>query len=201
MNAWNALGPEQSLATLSYSPSVPSFGYSNLTVQTEMLDSGNNNADGSISANAVTWCGANPCATGSKAGWVLNLNSSSNEQIIYNPVVQDGILEVNTVIPPSNSVYSCSDATPTGYSIYTNPTTGGSFSTSVLLNSSGLPETTSTGGVTSMVLTNAAGTGSYINTNGQTFEVSCTATGTCSTQLVQPPKSATGHRVTWTELR
>ncbi len=198
MTAWNAFGPEQPMATLAYTPSVPSFGASNLTQQTENVLPGA--TYGSISANTITWCSSNPCASGSTVGWTLLLNSSTSEQIIYNPVVLDGILEFNTVIPPSNTLYSCSDSTPTGYSVFANPVTGGSFSTSVLLNSSGVPMTVG-GNPTSMINDNAAGSASYINAGGNSYEISCSATGSCKTHQVQPPSSSVGHRVTWTELR
>jgi len=217
MSNWNAIG-HMSLAALSGTypitaptPSNPSGG--NLVAQT--VTASNNTAIGgtsilgeeSVSSNPVCWYGSTICASGNtQFGWTLWL-SGVGEQVIYNPSVWQGVLQVNTTIPNNtlNNVYSCTSDPPTGWTMFINPTSGGAFPSSPFLNGSGTPLTMlgANGASTpvSGVSVNATGSITNISVNSQNFWLTDTNNGTPAMGGEQAQASMSGHRVTWEELR
>ena len=77
-----------------------------------------------LSNNTVCWSGASACASGNnKLGWLIDLPDSS-EQVIYNPIVYNGALVVNTTVPANNAPFSCNNNLPTGWTMAMSPATG-----------------------------------------------------------------------------
>jgi len=167
----------------------------------------------SITTHPVCWAdGPSGCSTYGtlgQYGWTYPFPSSSSttypEQVVFNPVISQGIFVVNTYI--ATSVQACTTANPTGWTVAVNVGTGGSLPSSYFINSSGVNE--------SAVQLGATGSPSFISTaygnflitntsgsNGSSSSTPCPGGGTgpaCSTSINTGPK--TGSRVNWSELR
>jgi Tfp pilus tip-associated adhesin PilY1 len=199
MSNWNSLSNE-SLASVTESQYASAVGgaitASNLTLQT-LTQSGSVETD---TNNAVCWYGGTTCGSNNTSfGWKINL-PGTNEQIIYNPTMWSGILQVNTTIPSSSTIFSCNIQLPTGWTVFINPATGGAFPTSPFLGSDGNPMTT--GGLpVSGILTNGTGSITNISAGSQHFFVTDTSGGQATTGGEQAPPVGAGHRLTWTQLR
>jgi type IV pilus assembly protein PilY1 len=130
VNGWNTKGSTQ-YASLTAPQTINPTG--NLQTQT-ITTSG---VDRSVTANPVCWSQSTTCTSGNNQfGWVVPL-PASNEQVIFNPILELGIFIVNTTIPPTNSPTTCASTTPTGFTMAISPTTGGSFPASVFADSTG----------------------------------------------------------------
>jgi len=195
MTAWNSLS-KMSLAALSPGTYAGAITTSNLTTQT-VTQSGTLETDTNLT---VCWYGATLCGSGNTSlGWTISL-PGSGEQVIYNPTVWQGVLQLNTTIPSTSTVLSCSIQLPTGWTMFINPATGGAFTTSPFLGSNGQPMTV--GGLpVSGMQTNGTGSITNIDVGSSHFWVTDTSNGQPVTGAEQAPPSGTGHRVTWTELR
>jgi type IV pilus assembly protein PilY1 len=212
-NGWNSKGSTQ-YASLNAPQTInPS---SNLQTQT-ITTSG---VDRSVTANPVCWSGSTTCTSGNtQFGWVVPL-PASNEQVIFNPILELGIFIVNTTIPPTNSPTTCASTTPTGFTMAISPTTGGSFPASVFADSTGSFNNLNISGVE----WNGTGSGEVVTSGGtgtvgskvyyvtQTSSVSNgsqggvgTAGGTTTQPL--PPQQMNvsggtqGGRLTWIQRR
>ena len=162
-------------------------------------------------ASPVCWFGAtgiSPCSTYAQFGWKIVLPNSvgtgaatSYEQLIYNPSVWSGILQLNTTVAADTSIFSCAIDLPTGFTMLIDPATGGPFKTSAFLDVNGNPMTAGTGSVVVGLQTNGTGSITNITNNGQNFWLTDTSNGTPITGGEQAAGGTTGHRVTWTELR
>ena len=83
----------------------------------------------SVSDNNVCWQGSaicTPSTTDTMMGWYMDL-PGTNEQVIYNPVIFQGALVLNTTIPPSAVQNQCTADIPTGWSMAFNIQSGGGF--------------------------------------------------------------------------
>ena len=83
----------------------------------------------SVSDNNVCWQGSSICTpstTDTMMGWYMDL-PGTNEQVIYNPVIFQGALVLNTTIPPSAVQNQCTADIPTGWSMAFNIQSGGGF--------------------------------------------------------------------------
>jgi type IV pilus assembly protein PilY1 len=150
-----------------------------------------------VSSNCVNWVDfTTGCNTGTgQYGWYIALgqgyangndpdyltSSTStgaqqvDEQIVYSPTVQDGAFLVNTTIPPTNSLNTCSSTLAGGWTMAINPATGGAFTSSVFtLNG----QFTNIGTqVVSGLATSGTGTPSVVQYNGQSYVVTQTVPG------------------------
>jgi type IV pilus assembly protein PilY1 len=196
MTNWNTLS-HASLANVSRTQYSGAYGSapisaSQLTAQT-LTQVGTLEYD---SNNTVCWYDGNSCTS---FGWKIDL-PGTGEQVIYNPTLWQGNLQVNTVIPSTSTVLSCTIQLPTGWTIMINPTTGGSFATSSFLGSNGSPMTVSGNPVAGMQL-NATGSITNISAGGQSVGITQTVNNNPVAINEKAAPVGTGHRVTWTELR
>ncbi len=111
---WNKITALQPTVGLTTSTTITQ---SNLQVQT-LTRTGSN---GTLSKNAVCWNGDSNCGasgTQNKMGWYIALPGSA-EQVIFDPFVSDvdGSLLVNTYVPSSSDLLSCTSKASTGFSI------------------------------------------------------------------------------------
>jgi Tfp pilus tip-associated adhesin PilY1 len=196
MASWNAKGSTQ---FYSATTGVTS-GISNLTEQTLSTYSGGTIPGYTLSNSVVCYpfmvnCTGTPNPS---YGWYVSL-IGKQEQFIYNPTISDGIIYINSVIPPDEQVQStnCTTATATGYTYAINAATGNFSGQSVYsLNGVGTPFFVTT-------------TGTTTNSLGQsiTGPVSTGITNTAQNgpqTFTPPPQSvAPGNsvRLTWLELR
>ena len=156
------------------------------------------------SNNAVCWAGTSACSSGNtQYGWKLVFpNSSSNEQLIYNPQSQLGAIVFNTTIPAANNVTSCTSSVDTGWSYALNPVNGGNFPKSFFANSSG-----NFSGVSNFMINaiQASAVGSFqsVGYNGSRYLVYQTSSGYVTGNIigVNPGAAGQGNRLTWIELR
>jgi type IV pilus assembly protein PilY1 len=168
-----------------------------------------------ISANPVCWAGSTTCAGGpsnnTQFGFEVALGGT-NEQLIFNPLLYQNALIVNTTIPAVNAITSCNIATDTGNTISISVSTGGSLASSVggkskgfymqvpdvnaagdLTNGTGTPFVVLAGG-NAFVITQSLGNGS------QTGPIKCPPGALyCTSQISQA--GGTGKRLTWVERR
>ena len=123
MGGWNsqAVGTAQ-MASLTAPQSISN---SSLTLQTFSSVSAFERTD---TVNVVCWAGTSICTGGASAnnqfGWRLAL-PAANEQVVYNPSLQNGAFVVNSTIPASNSPLNCQVNIDTGWTIAVDPGSGG----------------------------------------------------------------------------
>jgi len=194
LTAWNALSTTQYWAQTTGITS----GLSNLTAQTlsknKVTLSGGLTDGYTVSANVVCYPFMTNCNTsGTSYGWYIGL-SNTQEQFIYNPTIEDGVIFINSVIPPDQQVQSttCTTPTATGYTYSVNADTG-SFSGEAAVNINGV-------GTPYFVSTQDA-TGNNIITM-----ITQTQSGRAYAQQVSPCQgvncvTGTSSRLTWLELR
>jgi type IV pilus assembly protein PilY1 len=217
MTKWNSLSPIQ-FASFTGSPTIND---STLQTQTLIPTNGYSYTDPQsggwldISSNPVCWAGSATCtggpASNTQFGFEVALGGT-DEQLIFNPLLYQNALIVNTTIPAVNAITSCSIATDTGNTISISVSTGGSLATSVggkskgfytqitdsnaagdLTNGTGTPFVVLAGG-NAFVLTQSLGNGS------QTGPVKCPPGALyCTGQISQG--GATGKRLTWVQRR
>ncbi len=129
MNAWNSgtttasnvviPGSPNDFATLALTTSpYRTFTRSNLSAT--VLASSSTTVRREIAVNKVCWLGSTSCGSAALAntqyGWRFDL-PTTDEQVIYNPVFTDGVLLLNTTIPPANTAGQCTPALPTGWTM------------------------------------------------------------------------------------
>ncbi len=210
MSAWNSVSSTQ-VTSLSAPQTINES--SNLQVQTLTPNAATGNLD--ITGNPVCWAGSTTCAGGAPAnfqfGFVVPL-INSNEQVIFSPLLWQGVFLVNTTIPANNSPTNCQLNHDTGYTIAISAETGGAvpgFFPGVPpaeINSAAASQTNGTGtpfvvqaGGNYFVLTQTLGDG---NSNAGAA-VKCTPGSPLCTHKTKPPGGGTssGKRLTWVERR
>ncbi len=222
MANWNSKSTTQYAALAPTSTGLSSYTltYANLqeqqfTVNTSGCTSGTSGTsstsscgDRDIAANAVVcWQGSSACSgTNNQFGWYVDLPGTGStgteaatqlpEQIVFNPELVDGAFVVNSTIPPSNTLLSCTTAAQTGYTYALQVLSGGALNNFFPLYNDY---------IAAGVATNATGTSFPVQTaNGenwlvfQTYQPGATPP---SPLEISPASNSTGHRITWTELR
>ena len=210
--AWNAKSATQ-FASLATSPGTLAPG--NLQLQTISYTSSGGVDYSSVSNTAICWADKTGC---SQYGWYVGLSSghanptdvnlltsaaSANpvvyEQVIYSPVILDGVFVVNTTIPPTTSLATCSSTIAGGWTYAIDPSTGGAFKKSFF----GTNHTfTTIGGLTvSGEALSGTGSPSLVTYNGQSYLVTQNVSGTGTVVEANPPAGTVGSRLTWIEKR
>ncbi|MFZ6686451.1 pilus assembly protein [Undibacterium sp. SXout11W] len=216
MSAWNTLSSTK-YASLTGPQTI---GLSSLQSQTITNYSGGSGAISgyrTVTQNPVCWKGSSACASSNtQFGWQMSL-PNTGEQIIYNPVIQNGGLFFNTTIPAVNQVLSCSTQPASGYTMAVAPDTGGapvsSYFATAALNAGISPPS---GGVISGIGLSGTGTPTFVTSTGksnnssgtgstgsitQQTMVQQTSTGTGNATNIDQPGVSTGKRMTWVKLR
>lgn len=207
MSGWNSKPNVQvQWASLASGPSA--INLSNLEQQTLSTNPVTGGLDGTN--NPVCWAGTPACAATPEYGWYISL-PGAGEQLVFNPLIYNGALIVNTTVPANNSLLTCKTLGDTGDSIAVSVTTGGAIpgffplqnDTTLVggqTNGSGTPFVVLAGGeaqiltqTTSNLPTGPNGTnpsGPFACLSGQPI---CSATA--------KPTSLVAKRLTWTERR
>ena len=209
MASWNARAGLQWLALLPQTGGVApglTLTPQQLQLQTITTNAGyvNGNISGvrTITGNPVCWAGSRSCALPAQNGsfgWRAAL-PARQEQIIYNPVVQNGLFQVATYIPSSVPAFSCSATPPaSGFSMAITPDQGIAQHDSYFATATG--NVAALGNVVGLGLS-AVGTPSFVTANGATYMVTQTAVGNASVLGVDPAVNPlTSRRVTWQIVR
>ena len=173
-----------------------------------------------ISNNTIAWADTSTTAV-KQFGWYLPLSSGFGnptdpnglqatssipsaariyEQVIFNPTLQDGAFIVNTTIPPTTSLATCSSTLAGGWTMAINPATGGAFTNSFFGNAN--HQFLNIGSeIVSGIALSGTGTPSVVVAGSNTYLVTQTTTGTGAITQINPPAGATGSRLTWIEKR
>jgi type IV pilus assembly protein PilY1 len=154
----------------------------------------------------IAWRNCSGSCSGNQFGWYVNL-PNTNEQIVSNPIAFQQAVTVNSTIPASNAVLSCTSNSDQGVTYVFSPITGGTFTSTSGAATSGF---TSNSSQTNMVglVTNETGALTVVNTTeGTTWLVGQSITPPAAgsppaqpTQITLPP-NVTVNRKTWVQLR
>ena len=193
MAAWNTLGSEQYVSVTGVT-TVTASQLQAQTITEEADPTAVSEGMRVISRNPVCWSGGTACGTNNQFGWRLAL-PGTNEQIIYNPVISDGVFVVNTAIPATENILTCSSTRQTGYTMALEPDTGGALSKSYFQNYTSLH-----GGAVAGLKFSGVGTATFVATGIGRYMVTQTVQGSAAGTPVMNP-SGSGRRLTWSRLR
>ena len=195
MAGWNGLSPAQyaSIASGSTGLSSPyTLKAANLQKQTfAVVASGNRDMN---TVAVVCWQSTTVCASGTntKFGWYADLPVTS-EQIVFNPQLLGKAFVVNSILPATNTILSCSTNTDKGWTYAVSVIDG-----SVLPNFFPQFNDSKAAGVER----DATGTSFPVMTgDGSTWLVSQTVKDEHDTTKVDLPPNTKTNRLTWIELR
>jgi type IV pilus assembly protein PilY1 len=173
-----------------------------------------------ISNLTVNWADTSTSGT-RQYGWYLGLSSGYGnaldpngllpsstvagaskiyEQVIFNPTLQDGAFLVNTTIPPTNSLATCSSTSAGGWTMAINPATGGAFTNSFFGTSNHTFLNIGTEVVSGIALS-GTGSPSVVIAGTNTYLVTQTTSGSGAITQINPPGGTQGSRLTWIEKR
>ena len=142
----------------------------------------------------MCWKGSAACSTGNtQFGWYSNLPGTS-EQIVFNPQLLGSAFVVNSAVPASNSILSCTTNTDTGFTYAIQIMSGG-----VIKNVFPQYNDVFAAGVE----TDATGTSFPVTTgvDNATWLVYQTVKDSHETLKVNLPANTKTDRLTWIQLR
>jgi type IV pilus assembly protein PilY1 len=173
-----------------------------------------------LSNNTVCYADSTGCTT-PVFGWYLALTSGFGnpfdanglqatgtysgapqlfEQVLFSPTLQAGAFIVNTTIPPTTSLATCSSTLAGGWTMAINPATGGAFSTSFFGDSNHNFLNIGTSAVSGIGLS-GTGSASVVLAGTNTYLVTQTVSGTGAIVQINPPGGQKGSRLTWIQRR
>jgi type IV pilus assembly protein PilY1 len=214
---WDGMSSTKYLSLTSGTGSAltPSNLQSQTLTPTGSVSAGTAGLDGS--SNTVCWQGSSTCTSGNNQYGFAEALPGVQEQIVFNPLVFQNALIVNTTIPAVNSPSSCTVAHDTGDTIAISLVSGGSLgsgSRGFFLNTTdtnaagsqsngtGTPFITQAGGNT-FILTQSLGdgsTGMAGGAGGTGGSPNCPP-GTQICQYHIPQASLVSKRLTWIQRR
>jgi type IV pilus assembly protein PilY1 len=174
-----------------------------------------------VTSNPICWADATGCSgTGAQYGWYLplqvgyanqydaNFPTTSTainaqqvaEQVIFNPTLEDGAFLVNTTIPPTSSLATCSSTLAGGWTMAINPATGGAFTQSFFGNANHNFLNINNQAVSGIALS-GTGSPSVVAAGTNVYVVTQTISGTGALSQINPPGGTQGSRLTWIEKR
>jgi type IV pilus assembly protein PilY1 len=206
MASWNANLSAQ-FASLTAPQTVTTV---QLQTQTLTYNAADQTLD--VTNNPVCWSGSTTCPVGpnNQFGFQVQL-LGVNEQVVFNPLLYQNTLIVNTTIPAVNSPTSCAVVHDTGNTIALNVATGGVSTTGNGTNF--FKNTTDTNAAGSQ--TNGTGTPSIVLAGGNAFMLTQSLGNTPPPGSTPPPLTCTsqsctgglnqtgptGKRLTWVQRR
>jgi type IV pilus assembly protein PilY1 len=169
--------------------------------QQTLTTNGNGDLDGST--NTVCWADQSTCSSTPKYGWYITLGHLL-EQVIFNPVIFQNALLVNTTVPANNPPFSCKNDGDSGYTIAVAldtgaaipglfPLYGDTLAAGSLTNNSGSPFIVMAGGQ-SYMLTQTVG-------NGKVDGPIACPKGSLLCDARIKPQGPVGKRLTWIQRR
>jgi type IV pilus assembly protein PilY1 len=195
MTAWNSKSGAKyaSLAEDKTGPTLsPPYTVKQTNLQKQDIVLNGENRD--IATNAIVcWKSAAGCGPNNdKFGWYLDL-PGTGEQIVFNPQLLGSAFVVNSVVPATNSILSCTTNTDTGYTYAMSIMSGGAFKNF-------FPRYSDEKAVG--VRTDATGTSfPVVTADGSTWLVYQTVKDEHETEKINLPPNTKANRLTWIELR
>jgi type IV pilus assembly protein PilY1 len=141
------------------------------------------NMTGCSSASSTT-----PATVQDALGWVLTLPTST-EQVIYTPLISNGVLFTNTTIPATSAALTCQATDVSGWTMGISVTNGGAGTVPAF-----------DGGYSGYSL-NGAGTPSIYAVGNSTFLGTNTNDHHKFKAKKTNPQPGSGKRLTWTKIR
>jgi type IV pilus assembly protein PilY1 len=182
MANWNSLSATSQYASLTASATGLSSPYtltpSNVTTQALAVQS---SGLVDLTASTICWKSTTTCSgTNASFGWDAALPSTS-EQVVFNPQLVGGAFNVNSTVPASNSLLSCTTSNDTGYTYLIQLATGGVASaatgnTNIFINTT---QYNASGSTTSTTVSDATAVGLQTNATGTSMQMT-TATNQAS---------------------
>ena len=208
MAGWNASSATQYMSLASGATLTPA----NLSAQTLSAAAGGTL---DVTSNVVCWSGSTTCTgANNQFGFAVAL-LGIQEQIIFNPLVYQNALIVNSTIPAANSPSSCAVAHETGNTIAISLLNGGALGNSTggffknttdtnaagsLTNGTGTPFIAQAGGNTFILTQSLGDTSVTVGAAPSTGPFNCVAGSKfCSGNIQQA--AVTTKRLTWIERR
>lgn len=207
MNGWNGKGSSQ-FAALASPQTVSASSLQAQTATDIAYTSGSISGARTVTQNTVCWQGTSTCSSNNnKYGWKLAL-PDTGEQVIFNPVIEDGLFQVNTTIPGVNQVLTCNTQPAAGYTMAIAPDTGSSAPNPYFGDATNNYVTTN-GLVISGIGLSGTGSPSYVSVGKKKYLISQTSNpsgsgngvGTGVVIAVNPGATGIGQRLTWAKLR
>lgn len=148
-----------------------------------------------VSQNKVCWQDSTTCASGNdKRGWKMKL-TGKNEQVLYSPILSNGLVMFSTTIPEVTEVLSCDTEAAQGYTMAISPDGG------TTLTKSYFKDAPNTFGVVAGIGTSGTGAYTIVQTGTRTFGVTQTTSGSPKTFELDPTANAIAKRTTWIKRR
>lgn len=189
MGVWNAKSafPVETVSTGGAAPiTAANLQAQTITASYNAALSGSGTAFRTVSTHAVCYADVSGC---SQYGWYLNLSvgpASSAvgaptvyEQLLYTPALLSGVFIVNSTIPPTSTLTTCSATPLSAWTIAIDPATGGALTDAFFQYANGnyINVTSTTAGETatqgvSSVSDLGIGTPTSVTYNGQMFVIS-----------------------------
>lgn len=199
MNGWNAKTSTQ-YATLTGPQTVAATDLTAQAATDVAYTSGDISGVRTVTQNPICWKGSTACSSNNnKFGWKLPL-PGTNEQIVYNPVIVDGLLLVNTTLPSVTQVLTCDAQPASGFTMAIAPDTGGAPQSSYFSDATN-KFIAPNGLVVSGIGLSGVGTPSIVSTNGKKYLATQTVSGVGSVKQVNPGANGNGGRLTWIKWR
>ena len=217
MSGWNSINSTQ-FASMP-AGTIGTLGPSNLQQQTVTIDS-STGLPSIDTPYVVCWAGTTSCSAASQSagtsavsgnsqyGWYINLpgsnsgyGNSTNEQVIYNPILVTTAIQFNSILPAIDSPLMCTPDQDQGWSYALNVSNGNPINNPPFFINNGNTHTIA-------LQTNASGSSSEVtttNANGTTANYyliyQSTSGGAGQPTQIQPGNNISGNRETWIQLR
>jgi type IV pilus assembly protein PilY1 len=199
MSAWNAKKSTQ-YTSLTGTQTVDVNALTAQAATDVAYTSGDISGVRTVTQNPICWKGSTACKTdNTKFGWKLPL-PGAKEQIIYNPVIADGLLLVNTTLPSVAQVLSCDAQPASGFTMAIAPDTGGAPKSSYFSDATN-KYVAANGLVVSGIGISGVGTSSIVSAQGKKYLVTQTVSGAGTAKQVNPGANGNGGRLTWVKWR
>lgn len=198
-SGWNALSARQQAISLT-SQGSQTISLSNLVKQmvtTEVATTSTQLGYRLVSHNTICWKADSNCSGGTAMGWYMPL-PDTDEQVIFDPVLSpSGELTVNTFVPSTSTVLSCSQAAATGWSMGLLPDSGAGSPTPFFYINGSLQA--------DGVQLNGTGTPSFLRSgqaadNNADYLITQTSNGSAASR-VNESTIVTGQRLNWIQRR
>ncbi|WP_104655330.1 pilus assembly protein [Ralstonia insidiosa] len=215
MSTWNSKAPASAAyATLTGSQTVNASTLLTQTITATSISSGTTPSYRTVSNGKVCWVGSTACGSAANAntqyGWKLMLPSTTTgsgtsavtnyEQVVYNPTLAYGMFIVNTTVPGTQQILSCTSTPASGYTMAISVASGGAGTQSFFGdNNNNFP--TYNGGIVSGIGLSGTGTPSLVTANKLPYLVQQTVSGTGTVNQINPSAAGVGSRLNWTKLR
>lgn len=198
MDSWNSRSSVKyaSLALPAADLKIKDSEILTRTVTSHSYNNSQNEINGirSISTETLCWKGSTKCsANNNKRGWRFML-PGQNEQVFYNPVIQDGFLVINTTIPGYSELLSCDAVDATGFTMAIPPDTG-------TPKKSYFVEGSWTGPIIAGFGTSGVGSIMTIRSGSRAWGITQTHTSKPKVMEIDPSANSTYKRLNWIQRK